>query len=157
MRAPLCQSCALVEQVFISLFSLSACLALCGPVTDEPSHREEHQVCSHRRWPPKALSRYNHVTEIWIHIFRDTEERKCPWNLLGVWWVCEGKHSQSLTLFLSVHLTHHHTETTFSLLMTQLLVSTDTKWLTWCQGCHPFQSFKMCSRLYMKLIWIIFM
>lgn len=72
IRAPLCQSCALVEQVFISLFSLSACLALCGLVTDEPCRREEHPVCSHQRWLPKAL--WDRIT---------SQKRKFLWNLKG--------------------------------------------------------------------------
>lgn len=81
MRAPLCQSCALVEQVFISLFSLSACLALCGPVTDEPSHREEHQVCSHWRWPPKALTRYKSQKSEFIYL--EIQRRE---NFLETFW-----------------------------------------------------------------------
>lgn len=97
IRAPLCQSCALVEQVFIFLCSLSACLSLCGPVTDEPCHGEEHPVCSHRRWLPGALARQNHVPEIWIGIFWNTKKREMLWHL--IWgWVCVEKNMQSLIL-----------------------------------------------------------
>ena len=86
--APLCQSCALVEQVFIFLFSLCACLSLRGPLTDEPCHGEEHPDCSHRRRLPGALARQNHVPEIWIGVFWNTKKRGnalTSYMRLGVW------------------------------------------------------------------------